>query len=1582
MSKIAHIMKQSSFFPRIVVFQSFIIFFIFLSGCKVTRLKTPPDSFAYQHTEAGSDFDQAVEEEINLLKDPRTGKIPPDVRELELKQAKEILDKQKLSASGLASANTYTFQGPSNLGGRTRALAFDVADGTGNTMIAGSVSGGVFRTTNGGTSWTRVSTNAQQYTITAIAQDTRVGQRNNWYYATGEGIGNSAAENGAFYTADGIYKSTDNGITWTRLTASNTGSLFSFDNCNDLITNLVVDPTNGNVYAASLGQIIRSTDGGTTWGVVLGPGCSTSSQASDIVCTSTGRLYAALAGNVTSPNDGVWTSTTGAAGSWTHIAGTGSAPNHANWNANAAYGRVVLAIVPSSENLVYAMYYRNFNSNCAVTAAPEAELFRYDQTGNTWTDLSATLPNEAGCSNGNDPFAVQGGYDLVIAIKPDDPATIFIGGTNVYRSTNTGSSWTRIGGYALPTGYARYTNHHPDIHVLKFGPASTTTLFSGDDGGIQKADITGAVTWTPINNDYRTYQYYHVAIKQEAGVNDFIGGAQDNGTTTSIGGGSSMTAALSGDGAAVGLASGAAPYTQFVCTQNGGVYRRTSNLAEDFINADISPGVGSIFVTYFYLDPDNTENLYYGGTTQLRRITNATTSTAASWVTMGFVYSGTIRAMATTRGAYAATNRLYIGTDNGTLYRLTDPRNAATATVPANITPTGMTGGGTITGIAVNPTDHNEILVVYSNYGITNIWYTADASVASPAWVNVEGNLTLPSLRTCLITKSCSNTEYYVGTSTGLYKTGLMNGASTVWAQEAVSEIGNSLVTGMALRTSDNTFVIGTHGSGMWRSGTYPGYTWIGGLSTSWSDASNWSGCGVPPAAANITVASTVNQPVLPAGTTTLGTVTLNAGTSIDLGGNTLSVAGITGTGTITGSSTSNLIIAGTVAALNFTQTTAATRSLNNLTLNSGSNVTLGNALDVYGTITLTASALNLNAKSLTLKSNSAGTARIADLTGSTLSGATNVTVERYIKLRTPGTGDGAANNGRAYRLLAPTVNTTGSLKANWMEGAMNTAIGTNINPVPGYGTQVSGAGGNTNGFDVTQTNQPSLFATTNAVTPTYTAIGNTSGNLNALTGYFLYIRGDRSMNMQVPLGTNMPTSHTTLRTTGSLVTGTQTAFANAFTGGGALNLVTNPFPSPIDWSLVQPACSNIANAYTLWDPNIGTRGGFVTVTTAGVVSGGGTATKFIQPGQAFFVQSTGGVPTVSIQESHKSAGNNNTVFLITPTPPESFKTALYFTEDSGYRRLADGVNVLYGRNYSAALDDNDATEINNWDENIAITRSGKHLAIESRPVIKLRDTIPLFMNNMKQQAYEFEFVPASFSNTGLRAELVDNFTGIRHLLSVQDTVIVPFSVSSAPGSSAADRFMIVFGPKQSPAIDVITIRAAASSNGVQVYWTARTEEDMDHYELEHSADGNIFKQLHYVTATGNGTDAVTYTRTDIDPGNGVNFYRIKAVSKSGQVKYTDRVKVNVNFAYSDVTVFPNPANGGQVGLQFTDMEMGIYQVSIINKAGQTVYQGQLQYAGGSSIMVIRPETLIPKGSYEIILVSRGSRISKSFIMN
>lgn len=696
---------------------------------------------------------------------------------------------------------------------------------------------------------------------------------------------------------------------------------------------------------------------------------------------------------------------------------------------------------------------------------------------------------------------------------------------------------------------------------------------------------------------------------------------------------------------------------------------------------------------------------------------------------------------------------------------------------------------------------------------------------------------------------------------------------------------------------------------------------------------------------------------------------------SLFLANRTLTVNGpFTGSGNLSGTSTSALVIGGAAGTINFNQASAATRSLNDLTLNSGASATLGNALDVYGTIALTSASLNLNARNLTLKSTDVNTARIANLTGSTLTGATNVTMERFIKLRTPGTGYGSANYGRAYRLLCPTVNTAGhptkpTIRDNWMEGGLVTSIGGTSNPVVNYGTHITGAGGNANGFDVTQSNQSSFYNAANAIIPTYTAIANTSGSLNPLTGYFLYLRGDRSVSTQVPLAPNMPTTSTTLRSTGTVVTGPVSSFTNAFTGGGTLNLVTNPYPSPIDWQLVRAASTGITNYYTFWDPNNGTRGGFVTVSSSET-----GPLRYIQSGQAFFVESNGvGTPVVNILESHKAAGNNNDVFLVPPPPAEAFAVRLYFTEPSSYRRLSDETDAWYGSNYSAAVNEDDAREINNWDENISILREGKKLAIEQRPVIISRDTLPLFMNNMKQQGYEFEFRPQAFTNTALTAELIDNFLGLRTPLSVTSPSVVSFNVTADPASAATNRFMVVFGPGRPLAIDVITIQASAKDNGVQVDWQARTEKDMDHYEVEKSIDGANFSKQNTTAAIGNSNVPVNYGWFDANPVKGNNFYRVKAFDKTGAIKYTSIVKVNIMGLQPGISIQPNPVSGNTIGLQLNNIDKGSYTLILYNNLGQNVYQTPVYHTGGTAFKIIPLSKALANGTYRLSLTGMNS---------
>jgi hypothetical protein len=783
------------------------------------------------------DIEARVLHEFNMTKDPATGRIPEGIRERELAQVKAVLAQNSLTTPTVA--NAYSFQGPNNLGGRTRALAYDIRfDGAANmVLMAGGVSGGIFKSVDDGATWVRKSPLGDLFNVTALAQDTRVGFRDTWYYGGGEFSGNSTSATGASYRGKGVYKSTDNGETWTFLPLSNTGVLETFDHRADYIQKIVVDPTTGNVYMAVVDAIYRSTDGGTTWGIVLtsGSGGFSTAMPTDIVVTSTGRFYAAFAGGSnTAPTNmpGVWSSTTGASGSWTKIAGAGSGTSPAGWNASGAYGRVVLAFAPSLDSRLYALYWNGISFTCG-SPAPEAELFRWDDGISTWTELTANLPDEAGCLAGNDPFAVQGGYDLVIAVKPDDPDAVYIGGTNIYRSTTgftTTAATTRIGGYASPASYSLYTSSHPDIHAIAFRPGVSTTMLCGNDGGIQRttANLAATVVWSQINTGYRTYQYYHVALDPRAGNAKVFGGAQDNGSTRNIGGsGTSFELAYGGDGVSVGLSDLISGSTYEYCgSQQGNIVRRNSASALGAVTTITPTGEGGTsteqFVTVFKLDNDNTQNLYYANDNALYRTTSASTITSATWTSLTGVATSVgaandITAMATTRGTYsAATASLFMGTTNSKVYRLNDPAAVAAATAPVDISGAGFPAGAYVSSIAVNPRNDDTVLVTLSNYGVSGIWWTGTANSAVPTWTAIEGNIPLPSVRSSAIVVNGTTVEYYVGTSVGLYSTTAISGGTTVWAQEGVTDIGNAVVGSLALRAVDNTMVIGTHGYGMW----------------------------------------------------------------------------------------------------------------------------------------------------------------------------------------------------------------------------------------------------------------------------------------------------------------------------------------------------------------------------------------------------------------------------------------------------------------------------------------------------------------------------------------------------------------------------------------------------------------------------------------------------------------------------------------------------------------------------------------------------------------------------------------------
>ena len=860
--------------------------------------------------------------EADMIQDPTTGQPLFGLRYREIEFAKSIPVRTGYSPFARTSAqNTYLPAGPNNQGGRTRALAYDVRyNGSSNRVIlSGGISGGIFRSADGGSTWALVTPQGDVHNVSSIAQDPRSGFENTWYAGGGEYVGNSVENQGlgASYLGYGLLKSTDNGVTWTRLPLNNitefngsaiaAGQAERFDHPFDYVHKIVVNPLNGDVYVACHRRIVRSTNGGSSFQTVFGSStnAANSNGQCDIAISATGKVYVAFNGSAPDLSlRGIWRSLNGNQNSYTRLAGgsTLGVDSVANWRANSysffvsgginVYDtrRILLGLAPSNENILYVVY-ENGLINSSFGRNKEADLFKLDMTsGNNWTNLSNNVPDfPGGDIDGVDPFSIQYGYDLFITVKPNNPNFVLLGGVSLYRSTDGfatigNTSW--IGGYGntLPTT-TFYINSHPDIHNLVFNPSNSNEAICANDGGLQMTNnITATnpgntpVTWINLNN-YQTLQYYSVAIDPDIGLNNFAGGSQDNGTqfrdktgllNTQAADSNNHNRVISGDGCTSGISKriGANKYL-FGSTQYGSLRRGVLQLG--FSSTDITPTgltpsyTGATvetgeFVTNFLLNPDNSEDLYYVNFNRLFRTTNSFTVTQTSgWVELTGVSSAvnssngttiSIRALAVSRGDYTTDHVLYIGTTNGRIFRLKNPRNASAATLPEEITPPSAVADMTslnIQSISVNPNNDNEILVAVTNYGRTNslgvfqnvpnILWCGNAKDAVPIWKVAEGNLAgttttgFISARSCMITvkKDASNnpvTEYYVGTAAGLFATEnlgttLLNNQIPNWQREGAASLNYSVISSIAYRPSDNVLLVGTHGNGLY-------YTYLG----------------------------------------------------------------------------------------------------------------------------------------------------------------------------------------------------------------------------------------------------------------------------------------------------------------------------------------------------------------------------------------------------------------------------------------------------------------------------------------------------------------------------------------------------------------------------------------------------------------------------------------------------------------------------------------------------------------------------------------------------------------------------------
>lgn len=189
---------------------------LILAACSQNVSKTNESPAVNQSDAMSYGNDSSLQSRVMFeymrLRNPSTGMIPANIRSQELAFAQTLPRNMKKSF-------TWEQRGPINKGGRTRAIAIDVLDE--NIWLAAGVTGGIWRTTDAGQNWEKVTNPLQMHSITSIAQDTRTGHENVWYAGTGEHYGIvSASTFEARFSGNGMLKSTDGGITWTELTST------------------------------------------------------------------------------------------------------------------------------------------------------------------------------------------------------------------------------------------------------------------------------------------------------------------------------------------------------------------------------------------------------------------------------------------------------------------------------------------------------------------------------------------------------------------------------------------------------------------------------------------------------------------------------------------------------------------------------------------------------------------------------------------------------------------------------------------------------------------------------------------------------------------------------------------------------------------------------------------------------------------------------------------------------------------------------------------------------------------------------------------------------------------------------------------------------------------------------------------------------------------------------------------------------------------------------------------------------------------------------------------------------------------
>ena len=697
----------------------------------------------------------------------------------------------------------------SNMGGRTRAVMWDPNDSNGTKVWAGGVTGGLWYIDDiydNSSNWIAVNDFWPSLSVSCIDYD--LNDPMTFYIGTGEYQTAREIYRESSGVGIGIWKSTDGGLSWNIIPSTESFKYISDIKVRDeagtsvIYAGVVSGTYHGiNHQSEPNDGLYRSSDGGETWEQVLPDiaGSNVPYAPADLDIGPNGRIFVGTMKNLN--GDGGSTilySDNGTIGSWTvyddYVSIIQSDPDY------YIPGRVIMAAAPSDENRVYALVGAGYLNSVGFNYERGRYILKSDDGGQNWTETN--LP-------GGDPdWATLSWHAFIGAVSPSNPDELYVGGLDVWKSSNQGSSWSHVSDWALMYYGGGDDYVHADQHVQIYKDGSSDEMLFGSDGGVfyTANGSSSNPVFEEKNNNFSTLQFYTIDIYPVPGQNHLIGGLQDNGTLLFMGDPLDINDMVDGgDGA----------YCFFDETQPNIMITSTYyNSYTLFYNWNYYDDMGD-YGTGIFINPadyDSENNILYAngctfGGSYSNRILRIAGIPDNPYDQMVNVYTGLnvyFTHIKVSPHAPQGTSTLFAGSLNGKLFKITNAQSSPTSVeISSSEFPNAYLSSVSVGG------SEDTLLATFSNYGVQSVWQTYDGG---ENWNDISGNLPDMPIRWSLYHPQNAK-QVMLATEVGIWTTTDGSVGEVTW--EPDPGMPNVRVDMIQMRTIDNTVAAATHGRGM-----------------------------------------------------------------------------------------------------------------------------------------------------------------------------------------------------------------------------------------------------------------------------------------------------------------------------------------------------------------------------------------------------------------------------------------------------------------------------------------------------------------------------------------------------------------------------------------------------------------------------------------------------------------------------------------------------------------------------------------------------------------------------------------------